>query len=128
MHKVEIENASAGDAKGNFYTLKLIGDLKSDDAKLTSLQINGGEVLTGSVKNIKYETNYLSEDKYIDISKVGINLKDMTQASGVIEATDGYKENDSDTSTGNITSGSSGCNSLSLGMLFAALILIRKIR
>lgn len=148
LHKVEIENASTGDAKGNFYTLKLIGDLTSDDAKLTSLKINGKEVLTGSVKNIKYATDYLSEDKYLDISKVGISLKEMTQASGVIDSTDGYQENSEETQedsektdedsrpstdTTALGGSSSGCNNsefslLSLGMLFAVLVLRRKIQ
>ena len=141
LHKVEPENSSTGDSKGKFYTLKLIGDLTSDDAKLTSLKINGEEVITGSIKNIKFETNILSEDKYFDSSKIGVSLKEMTQASGVIESTDGYKENSEKKSNGNGTTtddnnntfssgGSGGCNSeislLSFGMLF--LFFRRKIK
>ncbi len=126
LHKIDLENADAGDAKGKFYTLKLIGDLKSDEAKLTSLKINGEEILSGSVRNIK-----LSEDKYIDISKVGVSLKEMNQASGVVDSTDGYEENSEESYSGNDTEtnnstlssgGSSGCNYgfsfLSLVMLF----------
>ena len=154
FYKVERENASTGDAKGSFYTLKLICDVLSDDAKLTSLKINGEEVLRGSIRNCLYDIFPLSQDRYINVSKVGVSFKDMTQASGVIESTDGYASNgesstindnptnnnpseDNPTNnenqqnqTGSIrrSSSSSGCNAvnsvLSLGMLL--LVLKRK--
>ncbi len=130
LHKVERENASAGDAKGNFYTLKLICDLKSNDAKLTSLKIDGEEVLTGSIRNIKYKYNPLEEDvyvDYVDIAKIGVSFKDMTQAAGAIESTDGYKDNSDNSSSGDDSnndkntinnngtlSGGGGCNSVFL--------------
>ena len=157
FYKVERENASTGDAKGSFYKLKLICDLLSDDAKLTSLKINSEEVLRGSIRNNLYDIFLLSQDQYINISKVGVSFKDMTQASGVIESTDGYTVN-GESSSGNDnsnnnnsggndnsnnnndtvirgggTGGSSGgCNSvfsvLSLIILSSALVLKRKVK
>ena len=151
LHKVEVENASTGDAKGKFYTLKLIGDLTSNDAKLTSLKINGKEVLTGVISNIRYKHDALNESIYLNIAKTGVSFKYMTQASGVIESTDGYtgnsenstndnpiSDNSSDdntinneTQTENVRhSSSGGCNAVHSVLSFGILLLLfrRKIK
>ena len=141
VHKVELEeNADTGGKAGNFYILKLICEAESTDkAALTSLKIDGQELITGflSVPN-EDEEEELNESelktnwKYVDIEQEGVKFKYMTSASGTIESTEGY-EGESDTprdesDTGEKTSsgggGGGGCNSAVCGVGFVLMVLV----
>ena len=103
LHKIELEDSDTGGVKGNFYTLKLICDVTADNAKITSLIIDGKETITGNLDKMfanKMFANYDTDEDdgevsaYVDISKVGVSLSLMNLSeSTVIDSTDSYEEN-----------------------------------
>ena len=142
VYKIEPDiavSSSADGENGKFYILKVISDFTSNDVAITSLIIDGEEMMTGNMRDPK--ANFLTEysTSYVDISKAGVTLKNMTSSSGTIDDTKDYtpsdesqstetqeqEEEEDDSNTSKTHSGGGGCTSVEgIGALVALMMLL----